>query len=91
MSKLLVTLTVEELQAIVREEVSAALRGQAPQVKQRSPFLDSEEAAEYLRMPIGVLRKRSAKGEIPSFKIGAVLRYKISELDAFCEAQKKVG
>jgi excisionase family DNA binding protein len=91
MSKMLVTLTVEELQDLVRSEVRDAIRNHSPQVKPRSPFLDSEEAAEYLRMPVGVLRKRTAKGEIPHFKIGAVLRYKITDLDAFCEAQKKAG
>ena len=91
MSKLLVQMTVEDLQAIVREEVKAALRDHTPQVKPRSPYLDSEEAADYLRMPVGVLRKRTQKGEIPSFKIGSVLRYQISELDAWCQAQKKAG
>lgn len=95
MSKLLVTLTVEELTDLIRREVGAALRDHAPAAKSRSPILDSEEAADYLRMPVGVLRKRTAKGEIPHFKIGAVLRYRVTELDSFCdaqqEAQKKVG
>ncbi len=89
--KLLVQITVEELATIVRDEVKAALREQAPQVKPRSPYLDSEEAADYLRMPIGVLRKRTAKGEIPHFKIGAVLRYEIAVLDTWCTAQKKAS
>lgn len=97
MSKLLVTLTVEELTDLIHREVSAALREHraSAAAPMRSPILDSEEAADYLRMPVGVLRKRTAKGEIPHFKIGAVLRYRVTELDSFCdaqqEAQKKVG
>lgn len=80
MSDLLVTLTVDQLRDLIRTEIKAAIRERAD-AKPLAPILDSEEAADYLRMPVGVLRKRTAKGEVPSFKIGAVLRYRRAELD----------
>jgi len=90
---MLVTLSVEELSALIRREVKAALRDFTPEAKAARPILDSEEAAEYLRMPVGVLRKRTAKGEIPHFKIGAVLRYRVTELEEYCVSlkEKKAG
>lgn len=82
MSDLLVTLTVDQLRQLVREEVKAANNDRGP-AREKPPVLTSEQAAEYLQIPVGVLRKRTAKGEVPSFKIGAVLRYRRAELDEF--------
>jgi excisionase family DNA binding protein len=89
-SDLLVTLTVDQLRQIVREELKAV--GQGRTVAPLPPVLTSEQASEYLQIPVGVLRKRTAKGEVPSFKIGAVLRYRRAELDEWIAAGgKKAG
>lgn len=77
---MIVTLTVDQLRDLIRSEVKAALREKAPATP-LPPVLTSEQAAVYLQMPVGVLRKRTQRGEVPSFKIGAVLRYRRDELD----------
>ncbi len=79
MSDLLVTLTVDQLRSLIREELRAVSSSQ-PRIE-LPPVLTSDQAATYLAMPVAVLRKRTAKGEVPSFKIGAVLRYRRAELD----------
>ncbi len=80
MSDLLVTLTVDQLRSLIREELKAANSNRGA-VIEPPPVLNSEQAAAYLAMPVAVLRKRTARGEVPSFKIGAVLRYRRAELD----------
>src|SRR5688572_6992716 len=79
-NNMVVQLTVEELRELIRSELRAA-KGDERKAEAPAPVLNSEEAARYLAMPVAVLRKRTAKGEVPSFKIGAVLRYRRAELD----------
>jgi len=85
-SALAVTLTTEQLADLVRSAVRAELAEQRPQPL--AAVLNSDEAAQFLKMPIDTLRKRVRKGEIPSFKIGALLRFRVSELEAFVKEAK---
>lgn len=73
----------ETIRQIVREEIAAALEPlkSAPPVE--SAVLDTEKAAAYLSMPVDSLRKRAAKGEIPSFKMGTHVRFRKAELEAW--------
>lgn len=89
MSDLLVTLTVDQLRQLIREEVKAANK-ERQATTEPPPVLTSEQASVYLQIPLGVLRKRTARGEVPSFKIGAVLRYRRAELDEWIVAGGKV-
>ena len=86
--ELIVTLNVEQLGAIVHEQVRLALQNHqgAP-----PPALDTEQAAAYLGMSPDVLRKRVRAGEIPHFRIGALLRFRFSDLDAAFPSVKKKG
>lgn len=86
MSALAVTLTTEQLADLIRAAVRAELAEQRP--KPLASVLTSEEAANFLKLPIDTLRKRVRKGEIPSFKIGALLRFRVSELEAFVKESK---
>jgi excisionase family DNA binding protein len=61
---------------VVREEVAAALA-----LEQRSDWLDSKAAAEYLGLSVG--RLHNLRGEVPSHKVGGRRRYRRSELDAY--------
>jgi excisionase family DNA binding protein len=90
-AQLLVTLTAKQLSDLVRDEVRAALAEQRPAAP--PAVLTSEEAAAYLKMPVNVLRKRVRKGEVPSFKIGALLRFRLTDLDAWIDSlnQRKAG
>lgn len=86
MSALAVTLTVDELAALVRREVKAAMLDRPTAAP--PAVLTSEEAADFLKMPVGVLRKRVRKGEVPSFKIGSLLRFRAADLEAWLESLK---
>lgn len=71
----------ETLRRIVREEIAAALE---PLMKPRAEpaVLDTEEAATLLKLPVDTIRKKAAKGEIPSFKMGILVRFRRAELEA---------
>lgn len=84
---LVVQLTAMELRALVRDEVSAALAQVRP-VTEPTPVLDSEGAARFLHLPVDTLRKRVRAGEIPSFKIGNLLRFRVAELEAWIDSRK---
>lgn len=43
-------------------------------------WLNSEEAAEYLRISVGQLRNMTSNGKIPFYKLGKSNRYLKSEL-----------
>lgn len=90
---LLVTMNAADLSQLIRSEVRAALADRGPLVANAPPVLTSEEAAAFLKMPVGVLRKRVRDGEVPSFKIGKVLRFRVTELEAWLDAlqNKKAG
>ena len=90
MSTMVVTLTTEELAALIRDEVKAAL-SDAELDSVKTTILTSEEAAAYLKMPVQVLRKRTRKGEVPSFKIGSLLRYRITELEDWLRSLPRAG
>ncbi len=82
MNKLLVQITVDELAEIVRSEVKAALAQQNPD-RGLDPVLTSEEASVFLKTPITVLRAQARAGTVPSFKVGALTRFRVSELNEY--------
>jgi excisionase family DNA binding protein len=49
----------------------------------RSPWLDAEEAADYLRCPVSRIRKRTMTGELPSHHEGRRVLYRRNELDDY--------
>ena len=66
----------ETIRAIVREEVAAALDR-----LERSDWLSSAEAADYLGISVGHLR--NLRQVIPSHKVGGRRRYRRRELDDY--------
>jgi len=86
MSEMLVQLTAEQLRELVRSAVRDELRDRP--VKAKPTVLDSDEAADFLRLPVDTLRKRVRAGEIPSFKIGSLLRFRVAELEQWIADQK---
>jgi excisionase family DNA binding protein len=83
---MVVQLTTEQLTELIRSAVRDELRGQP--ISTKPAVLDSEEAATLLRLPVDTLRKRVRAGEIPSFKIGSLLRFRVAELDQWIAEQK---
>ena len=43
-------------------------------------WLTAEEAAAYLKMPVGTLRNETSSGKLPHFKLGRKVRYSRLEL-----------
>jgi len=78
--RLIVTLSVSELRAIVREEMRASGNGE---------FLTPKELAERLHMPLSWVYERSRQGRIPTHRFGKYLRFNLAEvLDAEKEAKE---
>lgn len=55
-------------------------------VEEPTPLLTAQEAATYLRIPIGSLYVRIAKRQIPCIRLGRLLRFKKSELEQLLTA-----
>ena len=50
-------------------------------------LLTAQEAADYLRIPIGSLYVRISRKQIPYARLGRLLRFKKSDLDRLLESQ----
>ena len=86
---MLVTLTVGQLAELIRTEVATALNAQSSLAKLPPAVLTSDEAAAYLKMPVEVLRKRARANEIPSLKIGSLVRFYVTDLKEYLERQRR--
>lgn len=55
----------------------------------RSPWLDSEQAAEYLACSAGTLKTWRARGEGPRYSViqNKMVRYHVDALDAFVRGE----
>jgi excisionase family DNA binding protein len=52
-----------------------------------STLLTETEAAERLRVSLATLRRRRCEGRAPAYiKVGASVRYRVEDLDAFIES-----
>ncbi len=52
-------------------------------------WLNSLEAAEYLRLPVKTLLNKTSNGEIPFTKLGRLNRYRKDELEAMLLSKKR--
>lgn len=68
-------LTLDAIRAVVREELGSP----------RSPWLDTERAAEYLGSTPGTLKNWRATGQGPRYSViqSRLVRYHAAELDRF--------
>jgi excisionase family DNA binding protein len=57
------------------------MRGEPP----KPSILTTDEAAKLLGISERALRKKSAAGQIPHFKIGKIVRFQLSELRTYME------
>lgn len=55
-------------------------------VEEPTSLLTAQEAASYLRIPLGSLYVRISKKQIPCTRLGRLLRFKKSELDQLLAA-----
>lgn len=68
-------ITIDEIRAVVREELG----------RPASPWLDSEQAAEYLGSTAGTLKNWRATGQGPKYHVvqSRLVRYHVEDLDRF--------
>ncbi len=55
------------------------------------PFVNIRQAAEFLGVRISWLYEQVRLGKIPSYKIGAFRRFKLSELDAWARDRQALA
>ena len=77
---LAVTLTVEQLRALVREEVERANHGG------ETLLLTADELAQRLNVPVSWVYEQSRQGNIPTHRLGRYIRFNLAEVVA---SQKK--
>lgn len=54
-----------------------------------SEWLNTEEAANFLRLSVAELRNKSSNGKVPYYKLGRSNRYRKSELEALLLKNKR--
>lgn len=75
-----VVIEADELAALIRREVRAALdERQAPD--EAAPWLDTSAAAALLGVEPRTLQRRAAAGEIPAARVGRVWRFRRADLE----------
>lgn len=84
---MIVQLTVGELEAMLERAVSKVANKPGAAERDLDPVMSAEEAAKFLKMPVNILRKKAREGAIESFKIGALVRFRLSQLNTFLAAQ----
>ncbi len=52
------------------------------------PFVDIQEAARFLNVRVSWLYEQVRLGKVPSYKVGAFRRFKISDLDTWAHAKR---
>lgn len=59
--------------------------GQKKGDREFEPLLDSQQAAELMRVHPETVKRRARKGEIPGMKFGKLWRFRISALESFVQ------
>lgn len=87
-SDLAVSLTADQLAELVRKEVDAGLDRKLARLSQPLASLNTEEAGAFLKLNVVALRKFARAGEIPSFRIGSLLRFDVADLEQWKNERK---
>lgn len=72
--------TIGRLEQQLRDQCEEVLRLRA---RAASPFLQAQEAADYLRCPLSRIRKLTMTGALPVHRDGRRVLYRRDELDEF--------
>jgi len=81
-SSLVVTVTVGDLRALVRQEIERA----SGQAGHQTKLLTAEELADRLNIPLSWVYEQSRLGNLPTHRIGRYIRFDLNEV---IEGQKK--
>ena len=69
-------------------DATSALEASTSSLKTEE-WLDTKQAAIFLRMTVGALRNMTSNGHIPYYKLGRRNRYRMSELRSLLLSQKR--
>jgi len=58
---------------------------------ERAMWMNTQEAARYLRISPGALRNHVSRGDVPFYKFRRTLRFKRTELDRLIEGSRQGG
>lgn len=81
-----VIITPHELRALIRTEVRAALTEGIE--REAAEWLDTRSAAELLKVHPRTVARMAQRGEVPSSRIGRLLRFERRELLAWLEHKR---
>jgi len=87
---MIVTLTVGQLRAVIREEISAAMQ-QAGQSAADKEWLRAEELASLYNLPKTWFEERGREGDIARAKPGRYVIFKKRDVEAYLEKNKTGG
>ncbi len=80
----LITLSVEDLQSIIKNAVGEVLQNSQPQQKENDEdsYLTRQQVAKYLHLSLTTLDTYTREGLLTSYKIGHRVLYKKSEINS---------
>lgn len=80
----LITLSVEDLQIIIKTAVGEVLQNSQPQQKENDEgsYLTRQQVAKYLHLSLTTLDTYTKEGLLTSYKIGHRVLYKKSEINS---------
>lgn len=86
-TSILISLSPDQLRAIVKDEITIALDNHSPPVTDE--IMTIKEAASYLKIPVNTIYKMCAERTIPYFKPGKANLFYKSELKKWLEGWRK--
>lgn len=83
-------LSIQEFKELIDQSINDAIRNHFTKQKIdiQPKLIDIKEASEYLRMPVQTIYNKVNQNEIPYYKPGKKLLFRISELDSWLEECK---
>ena len=78
-------------QRMTQPERAGRITGNRSAVPEFEPFLTSEQAAELLQIHHETLQKLARRGEIRGTHIGELSRFRVSDLNAWCERNQRAS
>lgn len=55
------------------------------------PFVNVATVAELLGVPISFVYEKAASGQIPAYRVGRYLRFRVSEIEAWLKAEEETN
>ena len=75
----------------VKEGLKVDEETQKGESLEKAVWMNTQEAARYLRISPGALRNQVHRGEVPFYKFRRSLRFKRTELDRLIESTRRGG